>query len=183
MFTNVDTSPLGVPPPAPAYSIRVFTTVIGFKSTAATILAEHPAPKVIADRSNEVAFSLLKLDVSSFVTRSSKKKYNPAPAVVLTIEALTPLHKPFTPFFSTTLDATVTIPRAPLSFSACIFVLTTSNGCKSALDTNPAEAPPRKLAAGFFFPLPSRALVVFVVALSVRPMASPLSTATRGRMT
>ena len=84
-FANVNTSPLVVPPPAPAYSIRVFTTVIGFKSTAATILAEHPAPKVIADCSNELAFSLLKLDASSFVTRSSRKKYKPAPAVVLTI--------------------------------------------------------------------------------------------------
>ena len=139
--------------------------MIGFKSTAATILAEHPAPKVIADCSNELAFSLLKLDASSFVTRSSRKKYKPAPAVVLTIDALTPLHKPFAPFFFTTLDATVTIPRAPLSVSACIFVLTTSNGCKSALDTNPAEAPPRKLAAGFFFPPPSRALVVSAVSL------------------
>ena len=150
-FASVATKPCRAPAFAPAYSIRVFTTVIGFNNTAATVLAEHPAPNVIAERSNGVAFSLLKLAASSLVTRSSKKKYNPAPAVVRTHDALTPLQSPFIPFVLTTSAATFTIPRAPRSFSACIFVFTTSNGCNSALDTKPALAPPMKLAAGCFF--------------------------------
>jgi len=145
-LASVATKPFVAPPLAPAYSIRVFTTVIGFKSTAATVLADAPAENVMSDRSTGPASARPSVAASSFVTRSKRQKYIPAPSPVRTMDAETPDHNPRAPLVRMTSFATRTIPRAPRRRSACIFVFTTSNGCNTAAETNPAEAPPRKLA-------------------------------------
>ena len=146
-LASVANNPLDTPALAPWYSIRVFTTVIGFNNTAATDLALAPVANVIIDRSIAVLSGRLSVDASSRVTRSRRQKYNPAPRPVRTHDAETPDQSPRGPDRVTTSVATLNIPRAPRKRSACIFVFTTSNGCNTALETSPAAAPPRNADA------------------------------------